>query len=90
MTKNEIVEAINQASEAWEYDASTGLDWKETMDDRYEAMKALFIPVFNYIKSDVDFRSFVPWYHNYFSVAKEVNDDIVVKFMTMTAAVHDC
>ena len=76
MTKIEVIEAINQASKAWE--------------DDYEAMKALFTPVFNFIKSDVDFRSFVPWYHNYFSNNREVNDTTVVKFMTMTAAVHEC
>jgi hypothetical protein len=76
MTKIEVIEAINQASKAWE--------------DDYEAMKALFIPVFNFIKSDVDFHSFVPWYHNYFSNNREINDTTVVKFMTMTAAVHEC
>ena len=84
MTKQQIIAAINTAFKAWEH-TDTTLHWSDTMDARFAAMQTLFLPIFDFIKADVDFRSFVPWYHNYFSLDREINDDCVIKFMVMSA-----
>lgn len=88
MTKQQIIAAINTAFRAWEH-TDTGLDWKETMDSRFAAMEAAFLPVFNHIKADVDFSGFCPWYHNYFSLDREINAGCVINFMVMSAALFE-
>lgn len=74
MTK--IVEAINQASKVWEHAG-------------YEAMKALFAPLYEEIKQDTNnFKKGhpVPWHYQYFSESEQVNHEILVQFWTMSAA----